>query len=90
MEYIVDLVDVRTVEEIHDRLMEWLPLPDYYGRNLDALHDFLTEQGEPAEITFLVDNITNSQLNDYIRRLKILCEDAQAENENLSFYWQML
>ncbi len=90
MEYIVDLVDVRTREELHDRLLEWLPLPDYYGRNLDAFHDFLTEQTEPAEITFLIDNITNSELNDYIRRLKIVCEDAQTENEALTFYWQML
>ena len=30
-------------EEGHDYLMRALNLPDYYGRNLDALYDCLTE-----------------------------------------------
>ena len=30
-------------EKGHDYLMEALNLPDYYGKNLDALYDCLTE-----------------------------------------------
>lgn len=38
-------------EELHDYLQEMLPLPAYYGRNLDALYDCLTELPE-TEITW--------------------------------------
>ena len=34
------LSDVTTV---HDYLMEMLEFPEYYGKNLDALHDCLTD-----------------------------------------------
>ncbi len=32
-----------TPEKAHDALAKALEFPDYYGRNLDALHDCLTE-----------------------------------------------
>ena len=38
-------------EQLHDYLQEMLPLPAYYGRNLDALYDCLTELPE-TEITW--------------------------------------
>ena len=33
-------------EQAHDYLAQMLALPAYYGRNLDALYDCLTEMGE--------------------------------------------
>ncbi len=36
--------------EAHTYLAEALDLPEYYGRNLDALYDCLTELG-PTELT---------------------------------------
>ena len=30
-------------KDVHDALAKALSFPDYYGRNLDALHDCLTE-----------------------------------------------
>ncbi len=41
--FYIDLKDVRTKEGFHDALERELSLPDYYGRNLDALYDVLTE-----------------------------------------------
>ena len=35
-----------TPEKAHDALAQALSFPDYYGRNLDALHDCLTEVGD--------------------------------------------
>ena len=29
--------------KVHDYLMEMLSFPEYYGKNLDALHDCLTD-----------------------------------------------
>lgn len=35
-----------TKKEAHEYLQEQLHLPEYYGKNLDALHDCLTEMQE--------------------------------------------
>lgn len=40
-------------ELMHDVLMEKLQLPHYYGRNLDALWDILTERTEAILVTLL-------------------------------------
>ena len=34
----------------HDHLVQRLDLPTYYGRNLDALYDVLTEIGTDTEL----------------------------------------
>ena len=36
--------------KVHDYLMKMLEFPEYYGKNLDALHDCLTDL-EDVEIT---------------------------------------
>ena len=43
MTYIVDFDDVHQYEEIHRELKEGLGFPNYYGENLDALWDCLTD-----------------------------------------------
>lgn len=40
---LVDLSDVRTIEAFHEALATTLDFPEYYGRNLDALWDCLTD-----------------------------------------------
>ena len=35
----------------HEYLKDKLALPDYYGKNLDALYDLLTEPGFSTQIT---------------------------------------
>lgn len=40
-------------EKGHDYLKEVLNFPDYYGKNLDALYDCLTEIGVETEITLI-------------------------------------
>ena len=41
--FYIDLTEVSTKEELQEALVETLPLPDYYGRNLDALYDVLPD-----------------------------------------------
>ena len=41
------------LDAIHDQLAETLHFPDYYGRNLDALFDCLTEIEEDARIRLI-------------------------------------
>ena len=41
---------MRDRESMHAHLRRRLKLPDYYGNNLDALYDCLTENGEETEL----------------------------------------
>ena len=51
-EYRIDLANVTDGEALHDALAAALPLPEYYGRNLDAFYDVLTEFGGSWRIVF--------------------------------------
>ncbi|MBQ8083219.1 MAG: barstar family protein, partial [Clostridia bacterium] len=54
----VDLSDIKTVEGLHAVLKEAFEFPEYYGGNLDALHDCLTDiavkaaEAGPVTVTF--------------------------------------
>lgn len=63
-------------ERGHDYLMEALDLPDYYGKNLDALYDCLTEMECDIELV-------NSDQVD--KNLIETFQDAARENEFLNF-----
>ena len=63
-------------EEGHDYLMEALNLPDYYGKNLDALYDCL------CEIECEIELINSEDVDeDIIDTFK----DASIENDFLKF-----
>lgn len=59
MKYVLDARRMRTKEEMHTYLKEALDLPEYYGKNLDALFDCLREMnGAEIEIENLtMDNV---------------------------------
>lgn len=39
---VCELKNIRTVDDVYDRLLETICLPKYFGRNLDALYDSLS------------------------------------------------
>ena len=62
----------------HDYLMEALNLPDYYGKNLDALYDCLTEM--ECEIELInPEEVDKDILDTFI--------DAASENDFLTFIY---
>ncbi len=70
---------LKNPEEAHDYLKEQLELPDYYGKNLDALYDCLTEMDE-TEIT-----IWNADREDsFMGRIIDVLEEATEDNSLLS------
>lgn len=50
--YILNGLDMSDESRMHDSLAECFSFPSYYGRNLDALWDMLTESSEEREIVF--------------------------------------
>lgn len=68
----------------HDHLQKQLCLPEYYGRNLDALFDLLTERGEETEITVTEWAELEIGLGAYAAALMDTLYDAAAENSMLT------
>ena len=56
MRYVfLDGEKIQSMAELHAAFGAALDLPDYYGKNLDALHDVLTDVFEP--VTVLAGNV---------------------------------
>lgn len=70
-------------QRTHEYLAEQLQFPDYYGKNLDALYDLLTERKESLEVRFFHSQEMKAQLGAYGSAL--LQTMQEAENDNLSF-----
>lgn len=67
----------------HDHLAEQLSLPDYYGRNLDALYDLLTEREGPVRLVVRHRKTILSWLKEYGAALCQTLEDAGRANPGL-------
>lgn len=67
-------------EALHDQLAVCLGLPGYYGRNLDALYDVLTERSEPTRLVLLHREALSRHLGDYAQALLETLEDADRAN----------
>ena len=74
--FIVDLTGIRSAARLHAALAEKLPLPEHYGRNLDAFHDVLTEFGGSWSIVF-------RNAGSAADGLRAVCADAMAETPGL-------
>lgn len=68
----------------HDYLKEVLALPDYYGKNLDALYDCLTELDE-TEIQFV--NL-DAAGDSYFSRVLSVFQEAREENPRLHLFFE--
>lgn len=69
-----------SLEEIHDRFAEALRLPVYYGRNLDALFDCLTDLQEDVTVHLKDPAALEERLGSRGRALTALLRRAAAEN----------
>lgn len=72
--------EIGSVEELHEMFYRELDLPDYYGANLDALYDVLTDISEETYIEMTLEGMDDEQLERYMERVwRVLC-DAADEN----------
>lgn len=80
---ILDLTHIETVKALHIYMQYKLDLPDYYGRNLDALYDCLTEIAEDTQIILCTRGMT-SGISAYLPRLMHVLRDAEQENAHVT------
>ena len=66
----------------HRQIARALSFPSYYGNNLDALYDCLTEMG-PAQIDLYSCAMIRRNLNSYGEKMLQVFRDAASENTNL-------
>ena len=73
-----------TKERAHRHVKRRLHLPDYYGCNLDALCDCLSEINEPTDITLRHAAYMRKRLGAYGTRLLSAMLACTGENPKLS------
>ena len=75
----IDLAGVQTRKQLHERIRALPEFPDYYGGNLDALHDVLTELSATGRLTaveFIGDDLVSPDIADYVGSLRRMCADV--------------
>lgn len=48
----IDCSDISEAKQLHRKLARFLSFPAWYGHNLDALYDCLTELPSPTRLSF--------------------------------------
>ena len=89
MEIEIDLASVKNKEDLHALLKNMLDFPDYYGRNLDALYDVLTESGDGWNIIFYNSKFARYRLGKYFDALCRLCREAAEDVHDLKIRFYM-
>ena len=88
MRFVLDGGSEGSRETLHQTLAAGLRLPDWYGANLDALHDCLTDITEPTELVIRKSGALKAALGDYAAALERVLADCAAENEGFSVVWE--
>ena len=70
----------------HAHIQQRFSFPDYYGRNLDALFDMLTDISVPTQIQLLYSDALILSLQTYGSEMLETFAEAAEENPNLFFY----
>lgn len=72
-----------TPEEVHEFLAEELDFPDYYGKNLSALYDVLTELSEDTRIVLNLSDVNEENMIEMLERMAEVLTDAADNNDYL-------
>lgn len=85
-EILIDCEKLRSRKVLHDYLEEELNLPDYYGRNLDALYDILStaNKGGAVSFRFINRDKQSSRMVALYEAMIGMLSDLHEENENIS------
>lgn len=72
--------------QIQEYIEERMEFPSYYGKNLDALYDCLTDICEPVAIACKMSDGQRED-NGYLDKVCRTFQDAEMDNENLAVFF---
>ena len=75
---------MKTKLQLHEYIAKELEFPDYYGKNLDALYDILTERSKETLIEFENFNSLRDTFGPYADAFLDTVMDASEENVLIS------
>ncbi len=75
---------MKTKASLHTYVARKLHFPDYYGNNLDALHDCLNERDTPLHITVTYTERLKENLGEYADAFLQVLTDVAEENSFLT------
>lgn len=90
-EIIIDLTDCKYIRDFHERVRIAFDFPEWYGKNLDALWDLLSEPLSANVTVIGVDTMAND-LREYFLKVIQIFEDVKiAQRElDLTFDYKIL
>ena len=80
----IDCSTIETKADFHAAMASALAFPDYYGKNLDALYDCLTEIGQDTRLILADWHHLEYRLGDYSGKAVYVFHCATRENPHLS------
>lgn len=83
MKLVLDGQKITSREDLHKQMEAVLDFPEWYGGNLDALYDCLTDLMEETDIHILHKDALADTLGDYTERLLRILKDAEQSNLNI-------
>lgn len=83
MRFVLDVSACKTAEDLHHSLAEGLRFPAWYGGNLDALHDCLTDLNEPTELIVRGETALDALLGRRANAFRRVLDDSTEENPHL-------
>lgn len=88
--YYVDFLELDefTQEAVHLYLAQVLEFPEYYGKNLDALHDCLMEKKDCEIHIVHAEDLANYGTGGFANRLFRVFEEAASENPGLRLIYE--
>lgn len=83
-EIVITAEEATTRAEFHNVIAQKLSFPDYYGENLDALHDCLTDICSDTTIRIVGFEKMRDNLGNFAKSLSRVLKASADENPKLS------
>lgn len=77
--YLLDGKDMTSREAAYELIAKELAFPYYFGKNLDALYDCLTEKNADNTVIFVNTALLEEYLGDYAEKILSCFRDASSE-----------
>ena len=87
-EIVLDAGQIMNKVSMSAYMREILPLPEYFGNNLDALHDALSEIDEDVVFLLTQDNVRRICSSTYAYRVLLVISDAAEENRHINILFR--